>query len=312
MSRESESESMSQILADILQQVRDLHGDGWAKQRIEDLHLEEIFTPVRLVSGDEGLAMDFAQAAEEFVPRAIADALKESLLKKTAESDPLLLNSHWDSADRMFQSVICATLSALSKPFLTESTAFEHGMRLSPGRIPLSHFQEFGSGIVVIGYGGYLHEAIRAPWIEDICCADLNFAHPQRWQRYQDQMAKQCTSRPAGSIHWCDGSDSEERIARADIVCITGSALVNRTLDGLLLAAKGRPVVIVEGHSASLWPLPLLRAGATHVVQTVVDFEVVWALRRFSEQAQAGESRMTSGDYIDVLLPTKQTFSWEG
>lgn len=58
----------------------------------------------------------------------------------------------------------------------------------------------------------------------------------------------------------------EEISSATDIVIITGSTLVNRTVDNILKHCKGKREVILIGPTASFVPQPLFERGATAVM----------------------------------------------
>jgi uncharacterized protein (DUF4213/DUF364 family) len=57
-------------------------------------------------------------------------------------------------------------------------------------------------------------------------------------------------------------------IPRSDVVAVTSSTLINRTLDGLLELARGKPVILI-GPSTPLAPV-LLARGVTALCGSVV------------------------------------------
>ncbi|MEM2146859.1 MAG: DUF364 domain-containing protein [Candidatus Jordarchaeaceae archaeon] len=58
----------------------------------------------------------------------------------------------------------------------------------------------------------------------------------------------------------------EKLSSQADIAIITGSTLVNRTIDNILNHCKGKREVILLGPTASFIPQPLFEKGATAVM----------------------------------------------
>jgi uncharacterized protein (DUF4213/DUF364 family) len=64
---------------------------------------------------------------------------------------------------------------------------------------------------------------------------------------------------------WCAPQQATEVIARASVVIISGSALVEGGLDALLTAAKSARRVVLAGPTASPWP-PTFFARGVHVL----------------------------------------------
>jgi hypothetical protein len=74
-----------------------------------------------------------------------------------------------------------------------------------------------------------------------------------------------------------DGSDIEKHLKKADFVSITGSTLVNGTLDRLLHLAQGCPKIILQGQSASIHPGVCFASGVHMVATTIKTREVAQA-----------------------------------
>lgn len=162
----------------------------------------------------------------------------------------------------------------------------------------------------MIGFGGYFAEAVERPEIPAVSCVDLNLKHPDHKVFYDQQFERMKI--PAGkSVELSDGSDVDQRIAAASTVCITGSALSNGTMDDLLKMARGK-TVIVEGETAAVLPDALFDNGASYVVQSVVDLDLLETMRRYHGQIRRHELRMSFNDYLATLMPTQQTVAPKG
>jgi len=57
--------------------------------------------------------------------------------------------------------------------------------------------------------------------------------------------------------------EAEEVLSEANVVFISGSAIVHRSLDSLLTFCRSAREVIVAGHTASVYPDPLFARGVT-------------------------------------------------
>jgi uncharacterized protein (DUF4213/DUF364 family) len=81
---------------------------------------------------------------------------------------------------------------------------------------------------------------------------------------------------------WQPPEEALPALARADVVLITGSALVEGGLDVLLEAAQGARCLVVAGPTASPWP-PTFFARGVDVLAGVRIFDSAGALRMVSE-----------------------------
>jgi uncharacterized protein (DUF4213/DUF364 family) len=74
---------------------------------------------------------------------------------------------------------------------------------------------------------------------------------------------------PEKVITFSDGSDNRERLARADLVSITGSAFCTGTMDALLKNARTCKTIILQGQSAAVFPEVLFEKGVSLVSTTI-------------------------------------------
>ena len=72
------------------------------------------------------------------------------------------------------------------------------------------------------------------------------------------------------------------------------------------MVPKGAAVVL-EGPSGGVLPTPLFNRGVTHLVHNPVDIDYVELSRRFSRQRARGLQAISSGEFIDILLPEQRT-----
>src|SRR5262249_2963769 len=120
---------------------------------------------------------------------------------------------------------------------------------------------------VVIGFGGYMEPLARAGQIEELHVRDLEYE--ARRAEMEEAIAEDRRRFPAQVFTIGDGRDTAEQLREADVVAITGSALCNGTLEGLLEQAAGRAWIVVQGQSAAIYPRALFERGARLVVTTL-------------------------------------------
>ena len=104
-----------------------------------------------------------------------------------------------------------------------------------------------------------------------------------------------------------DPEDAAELLEEADILCLSASTLSNRSLEHLLPTRRPDRVIILEGPSGGVLPGPLFERGITHLVHNPIDVDFVTLCHRFSRQNRQGLQKITSGRFIDIILPEQRT-----
>ncbi|MBC7251794.1 MAG: hypothetical protein H5T62_16140, partial [Anaerolineae bacterium] len=274
--------------------------------RIGDLTLDQVYVVVALDNGNQGVALNYQNALSNYVMDLDMRRTFAEYLLKQAQTDPLLTNSllQTERGETLCEvAVAVAIASAVAQPYLTSEELCAVGLIAQSGAVPLASLVQEGDTVAVIGFGGYLPEAVSEPCIKRVLVAELNVAHPVPAARLRERVAAWKSQLRGRSFELHDGSHSADLIRQAQVACITGSALCNGTLAELLDAAHGCRTVIVQGHSVALHPTALLRRGAHYVVQPVIEIDLLAAARTFDQR---------TGDFarfIDRLLPRKRTIS---
>jgi len=296
----------SNFFRDALKAVLQLRGNP--SIQIVDLCLETLHAAIQCSDGEAGLALNYDQEGDEQLPPALLRKMAQRLLERIGE-EPLLEETLFqcDEAPTL-RAVTVAILNALSAPLCHPERAAELGFAVLPGRLPLLSFWGVGTRLTVVGCGGYLEEAVRLPWSEQVSCLDLNFASPERSERYRTYLQQVIDpQRKSKQIVLDDGSQSERILAETDLLCISGSTLCNDTFEPMLQAAGGCRAIVLEGHSAGIWPGLLQPFGIHHVVRTPVDLPVSALLRRYAGQLERGHAQLGPGPYVDCLFPERST-----
>ena len=291
---------------DALQTVLRLRGNP--SIRVVDLCLETLHAGVVCSDGEAGLALNYDQEGEEQLPSALLLKMARRLLERV-EGEPLLEQTLFQAEEApTLRAVTMAILNALSAPLCQPERAAELGFAVLAGRLPLASFWGTGTSLAVVGCGGFLEEAVRLPWLRQVSCLDLNFVTPQRSERYRAYLQQVVDpQRESKEIVLDDGSGAERILAETDLLCVSGSTLCNDTLDSLLQAAGPCRAVVLEGHSAGLWPGLVQPYGVHHVVRTPVDLPVAALLRRYAGQLERGHAQLGPGAYVDCLFPERTT-----
>ena len=131
------------------------------------------------------------------------------------------------------------------------------------GGIRLGSISVIGTGI----YGGYMDYFIRGTGAERIHISDLGYY--SRMERIEKGLDYYRGRFPHKRITISDGTDTPERLAEADLVCITGSALCTGTMDELLEWSQNCRTIIVQGQSGAIHPEVLFERGVTMVSTTL-------------------------------------------
>lgn len=299
------------LLQDLSRHIQDQRQADWSSLAIDDLCLDSLFLSVRLRDGSSGAAMNYDLEGVPDITPAQIDHTRQRLLEKLPE-DPLLWDYlHTQDSDSLaHQALWVAVLSALSAPILQDSQRLQAlGLQTRPGRIPLQHFRDQGvRKVTIIGFGGFLEEALTQDWLEKVCCCDF-LALDENFQRYNPYpfRIKQEAEERGLQVVYDDGQNASALIDEADLICLSASTLCNGSLEALL--PPDPRIVILEGPSGGVLPGPLFQLGVTHLVHNPIDIDFVHLCHRFSRQNRQGMQKISSGRFIDILLPEQRTVS---
>ena len=184
-------------------------------------------------------------------------------LSERIQGDPILTKylNEGDEPDLLQLSLKTCLVSALSRNLLQEAATFHVTHQFTPRIFPPAE------SAVVIGFGGYMNYLIHMTDIKRIHVSDLWFWQRTKSIRRRLQLYKEIF--PHKTITFSDGSDDRARLAVADLVSITGSALCNGTMDQLLEDARSCKTVIVQGQSGAVFPEVLFEKGVSLVSTTI-------------------------------------------
>jgi Putative heavy-metal chelation len=234
-------------------------------RRIARFRLHPIFTVVELDDRSTGAAMNYAR---------ITPAEREQIRLKFQNSlarDPLLLETTLQttaSGDSLVElSLRAAIASALVVPEIRAALRAGGDASFRAARQAPFSFFEGVTHAVVIGFGGYMNMLARRPELRELHIVDLGYA--ERREEMDKAAANYRQARPDLTFTVSsDASKLQRPLRHADVLCITGSALCNRTLEGLLDSAAGCKRIIVQGQSAGIHPEELFLRGVAAVVTT--------------------------------------------
>lgn len=299
----------NRLLLELASCIYRVRQQEWAALAIADICLDNLFVSIRLNDGSVGAAMNYDLEGAHSITYAQVDQTRRELLERL-QRDPLLweyLRQPSDSLGR--QALFVALLSALSAPKLLDVAWLDRqGWSSTAQRISLRSFQHLKPRTVtVVGFGGFLEEALAQDWLEQVNCIDFLANDPefQRINPYPFELKDKAKMQ----VIYDDGTNGRALIDESDIVCISASTLCNGSLESLLPSPRDRRIVILEGPSGGVLPGPLFERGVTHLVHNPVDIDFVQMSHRYSRQARQGLQKVTSGRFIDILLPEQRTIS---
>lgn len=226
-------------------------------RRIARVRLTNFFNIVQLDDGSVGAAANYASLTSPELEE------RRRSFEREIRYDPLLLDASRSPGDYFALSVRVAIISALSAPIIRQGGDSKFSARA--GRP--TELLERAQSAVVVGFGGYMHTLAGLQSIKKLHVADLLFE--KRRAEMDAACARYQAARPDLVMTLSDGSDLSGQLTEADLICITGSALCNGSMESLLSLAAPCPRVIVQGQSAAIHPGGFFRRGATAISTTV-------------------------------------------
>ena len=226
------------IIDETVRHLHDSHGDILASERIERLVVGVFFTAVQLSGGTCGVArselsgelcctINHKRNLGEFSPgrlkgRAIIDILQ-----------------HPDDRT-MFASVKLAILNAVSARVIAQG-----GYKVVAGRDPIEWIDaSAGRTVTIVGaFQAYMDKLSTLPCTLQVLELDAG-AFPECHRRF-----------------YVPAERAAEILPHSDVVILTGSTLVNHTLDDLLSLISPGTFTALVGPSSGLLPNILFRKG---------------------------------------------------
>lgn len=232
------------ILRETVQQIRQLLGSPFEKITIERVVLGLFFTGIKLSDGMGGLCFTPIKSIPEAVccPSS-ARAMPMSGKLRNQPAAKLLDEMFHDNA--LKRALGIATLNALSMRCWQQHPPQAYTIRHHVDAIDAVSFKNSGYTVVV----GALVPVIR----------ELK----KRNQPFGILELDKTTLKADELPFLIPPAEASLAIARADLLIITGTTLINDTLEGLLSPRKPEARVAVMGPTASGLPNALLRRGVS-------------------------------------------------
>ena len=258
-----------------------------AGRELEEIIFTDFYSAAVLDDGATGWALNYA------APRPWRR--REQHWLRRARQDSLLRRTLFRSAvPAEAAGLRAALLAALSLPALQAPARY--GLRSEADLPP--PLLDNARHATVIGFGGLMWRLFGLPGLRSLRILDLGL--PRRRSEMETVAAAMRLARPMLRVELGDGSDLA--LQHCDTVSITGSALCNGSLDGLLAATRPGQQVIVQGQSIAIHPQALFDRGVTAVLTTRKP-PTLLPLARADRSGAALRPWFEGGNEVLCLLP---------
>ncbi|MBI9113101.1 DUF364 domain-containing protein [Maridesulfovibrio ferrireducens] len=240
------SDKNSGILQETIQSIKNKLGTRLDGIAIEKIVIGVFFMGVKLNNGHGGLCFTPIKTIPEAVccPSS-AKAMPNS--GKIAGTPVSKILDRMFSGNAMKRSIGIAVMNALSNTIWEEQGS--NGYIIQKNVDPLDNYvyPEGGKAVVV---------GALVPYLKMLKNENRDFSILEK---------DIATLKPDELLHHVPEERSHEKVAEADLLIITGTTLINDTLEGLLDAAKPTADIIVVGPTASMLPEAFFDRGVTSV-----------------------------------------------
>jgi len=218
--------------------------ESLAQMRVEGLVVGVFFTGIKLTGGFAGMARTPIDELPEAVccPRSAGRMPRAGRLRQEKVTDLMQWALH---SNALKASVGVATVNALSH-CLQVKKGFP-GCKVIEGRDAFD-LLDFTNAKRVVLVGAF------APYVREIERMGLNLTVLEKNpQSLGEDAAK----------YFCPAEEAPKILPHADVIILTGSAIVNHTIDGLLSLARNSCQIAVVGPTASMVPQPFFKRGVS-------------------------------------------------
>lgn len=270
---------MSLLLKETVATLEEKLGGQLDGLAVADFVVGIFFTGVVLETGHAGIAATPVREMPEAVccPRSLARMPEAGLIRGRLARDllPFALDPNV-----LKRAIGVATLNALSH--LLEDKAGANGYVVTVGRDALDALP-IGKETKVALVGAFEPYIRRLAQLgADFCVVEKNPA----------------SLREADRGRYRSPETALDAFAGAEVAILTGSALVNHTMEGLLDAVRKPCRVAVAGPTASLFPLPLFRRG----VEVVGGIRITDPTRMVRILAEGGSGHHLRGECAQKMV----------
>lgn len=233
---------------------------------ISRIYLGKQFNVIQLSDNSVGAAMNYYSFRDK---QEILNYYK--MLDYMKRQDPLLIKTLFEESstiDTLLKLSLQNTLvNALSREIILTSGEFQlvdlkH--ILDESKKMYSQTDKNREWVTIIGFGGFLDFFLLSPEFPNIYVSDLSYH--KRKEKFDELLKKKNIHNK--NVIISDASDQEYMINKSKMAFLTGSALSNGTMEGLLDMSKDCPFVVVQGESCSVYPRLLFEEYGVDAVIT--------------------------------------------
>ncbi len=243
---------------------------------ITDLYLRADTTFVKLSNGNIGTSANYDLQMNFNKEKADYDPLTTEIkIKKIICQDPLLLNYFKKINNNWQRSLYLAIISALSQSFLNKKELSNLGLNMQKIMNDDSWLNYLDPMIkstdtaTLIGYGGGLYSFLRQN-VSKLYISDYIFKN----NKFLEKAVKELTDLKKelnfnGEVFLSCGDKNQYILSQSNVAFISGSALANKTMEDLLKYSNNCAKIIVQGPSASIYPLELFNRGVSDIFTNI-------------------------------------------
>lgn len=246
------------ILRETLSRLWDLYGaESLYPGKLLRVGLKPGWNAVIGSDGQCGMAMSFTGWEAVFgKPRLDLDKLKSFVGRDLfAVAEEYLVSDSWQE-----RAIGVAALSALSQPLLTPSSLAARGFDVLGDEADFASQLRPNDVAVVIGYGGGVKRLLEK-------CREIHVTDMRPREAFQTVVIGDGVYYSPAGVYVHSDKENASVLRLATAVSITGSTLVNGTLEELLSHVVHARLVAMYGPSVSIIPDVLFEYGV-HLVQT--------------------------------------------
>lgn len=234
------------ILKETIERVKAILGEDFQNITVERAVVGVFFTGVKLSNGDGGICFTPIKEIPEAVCCPSSAKIMPTSGKLKGRPAAYFLDGLWAESP-MRRALGIAVLNALSSTCWKIKPPSGYEIKMDCDPVDEIDISDKANAVVVGALVPYLRTFMQQG--NPLTILEL------------DPRTLKDDERP----YWASPEESAERIAQADILIITGTTLINNTLEGLLKDVKPGAEVIVVGPTASMVPDAFFERGVTSI-----------------------------------------------
>jgi uncharacterized protein (DUF4213/DUF364 family) len=266
----------------ILQEAYDFLETNLPSQpEVKEMVIAPGFTGVLLSNGDAGISMNIRKG-DTFRSEENQRLLKQQTGRKAldvAREMSLFM-------DTVLTSIRVAILNALSSPFLNEESLRPYGLKITAdNETPINASVDKRDTVTIVGFGGMVRGMVNRA--SKVYVTELDMDRCESLIINQRGIETGPTA-----VEVVHASDAERVFKVSDKIFVTGSALVTHTMEEVLQQCPSSAEVILYGHTAAFFPVPLFQRGV-HISRT----------RRVTDSGMMMDLLKNYGIMVERLFP---------